>query len=423
MKFIFIKYRIVLLFVCVFVSHTNAQVFFNNGAPISIQSGAVVMLKTTTLNNYSGSFQNAGITTIEGNFINEATANGGGSNGQYYIQGDWINNGTFISDYTQVTLYGGNQLISGSSNTDFYHLTLSGTGIKTQTINTSVNFQLDLNDCELATDVNILNITNTNPNAITRTSGFVSSLGIGRLSRIMNTPSSYLFPVGSSVGLTRYRPIAITPSDNSTQQYNVRMANTDATSEGFDRSIKAATICLVNPNYFHYIDQINGSSPVTLQFYYDPLVDGNWGTVGHWQNTPEWQNTGPATSAIISPFTELTLSGWNDFSYPPFALINIGPWANISGNASFCQGASTLITFTGTPGATITYTVNGGSPQTLILDASGNAVINTGMLNATQVYQLLNAYMAATPLCVSNYSIQATITVTAVPSTTPVLHD
>ena len=282
---------------------------------------------------------------------------------------------------------------------------------------------LELNDRELATDNFKMTILSTNVNAITRTTGFVSSLGNGRLSRLMASTGIYNFPVGSSIGVSRYRPLNITPSSNAPQQYDVRLANVDANVEGFNRNTRAADICEINPNYFLHINRINGSTPVDLNFFYDPLSDGTWVSVAHWQNLPEWQNTSPITAGVSAPFNTLTILSWNDFSFSPFALVNLGPDATINGTTTFCAGASTIITFTGTPNAVISYNINGGSTQTITLNAFGNATLNTGNLFATTVFNLVSAVLPATPSCVHPFTTQVTVTVTPNPSVSPVYHD
>ena len=414
---------LLLMFIAMPYANIMAQLVFNNGATIAIKNGANVIVKTGSVNNAAGTIDNAGLFTIEGDFTNGANANGGASNGIYRIQNNWINNGTFIADLSQVELYGANQLITGSSVTDFYQLTLTGTSIKTQTIDARVINLLELNDRELATDNFKMFILNNNINAITRTTGFVSSLGNGRLSRLMASTGTYLFPVGSSVGVNRYRPLTIKPSNAAVQQYEVRLANLDPNVETFNRNNKAADICEVNANYFHHINRTTGSTPVELGFFYDPLSDGNWAGIGHWQNIPQWQNTGPVIPGVSAPFNTLTIAAWSDFTFSPFALVNLGPNASISGNTTFCAGASTTITFSGTPNAVITYNINGGATLSMALDASGNATINTGSLITTTTFNLLSAYMPATPACIHNFTSQVIVTVTPNPLTSPVFHD
>lgn len=401
----------------------HAQLVYNNGALIAVKTGATVIIKTNSLRNASGTVDNAGTIHVEGSFTNDGTANEGATNGYYKIQNDWINNGTYNPASGKVELYGVNQIIGGSSITNFSTLTLSGSGIKTLNINANVNTLLELNDRELATNSNIITIVNTNLNAITRTTGFVSSVNTGRLARAMSSTGAYLFPVGSSIGVPRYRPVTISPGNVLLHQYEVRLANVDATLEGYDRNVRASQLCEINPNYYHLINRTSGNSAADVTFFYDPITDGTWATVAHWQNLPQWQNTGLSTPGSSPPFNTLTLAGWNDFTLPAFALANLGPDATITGAVTICQGQSATITFTGTPNAVVNFNINGSGFFNITLNALGQATINTGVLAGTTVFNLLNAYLPATPLCVQNFSTSATVTVIANPATGPIFHD
>jgi hypothetical protein len=62
----------------------------------------------------------------------------------------------------------------------------------------------------------------------------------------------------------------------------------------------------------------------------------------------------------------------------------------LSGATTICSGGNADITFTGTPNAIVTYTINGGADQTIILDGSGNATVNTGVLSANATYDLVS---------------------------------
>lgn len=89
------------------------------------------------------------------------------------------------------------------------------------------------------------------------------------------------------------------------------------------------------------------------------------------------------------------------------------PTAAISGSDSICSGSSSVITFSGTPNATVTYTVNGGSDQTIILDAAGSAILNTGPLTANAFYALVSASFSAS--CTQSLSGSATVSISAPP--------
>lgn len=93
------------------------------------------------------------------------------------------------------------------------------------------------------------------------------------------------------------------------------------------------------------------------------------------------------------------------------------PTASISGNADICPNGSATITFTGTPNAVVTYTVNGGAPQTIALNGSGNAFINN-TFSVNTVFELVGVATTGTPSCVQPLTGTATITIQEPPMVT-----
>ena len=211
---------------------TLAQLVTNDGAAIFSSAGALIFVDGEMVNQGLGTYDHSG--TIE-------------------LTGDWTNNAgnaAFINGSPgTVNMTGGTQTIKGTDPTLFYDLILTGSGDKAQQVNATVTDSLALNDKELATDTFIMHVTNTSTIAITRTTGFVSSIDTGGLVRDMANIATYLFPVGSSVGVSRYRPVEIDPNVATAHTYKVRMANVDATTEGYDRSINDSTFCVINPDY------------------------------------------------------------------------------------------------------------------------------------------------------------------------------
>jgi len=83
---------------------------------------------------------------------------------------------------------------------------------------------------------------------------------------------------------------------------------------------------------------------------------------------------------------------------------------------TICSGNTGTVTFTGTPNAVVTYTVDGSSNQTVTLDVTGQFVLTTPVLTADSVYTLVNVSngTATTPLT----GVSATVTVIALPTAT-----
>ena len=211
-----------------------------------------------------------------------------------------------------VRLEGATQTLDGTTFTLFNNLELKGTGIKQlTTVDTEIEDVLALNDREFAANDFTVFVTGTGTGLVTRTNvmtgGFVSSTNNGGLSRNMLAASVYVFPVGSTTGITRYRPVDITPNSAAAHTFKVRMANVNATAEGFDLTVKDPLLCIINPDYYHRIFRTGGASPADIKIYYDASADGSYQTIAHWQNIPEWEDTGGNTAGTgPAPFSSLT---------------------------------------------------------------------------------------------------------------------
>jgi gliding motility-associated-like protein len=93
--------------------------------------------------------------------------------------------------------------------------------------------------------------------------------------------------------------------------------------------------------------------------------------------------------------------------------INALPVATISGTANVCNaGTGTNITFTGTPNAVVSYTINGGATQTTPLNALGTALVPTGSLTANATYNLVSV---SNPITTCSQAQTGTAVVTVLP--------
>ena len=350
-----VKICAVLFFLITYATTGFSQLVYNNGTDIYAKQGAIVFVDGTVQNNtgileveeVGNSFAEI---IIQQDFINNATA---GGDGYYRVLGNWVNNNIFNAGTGTVFLEGGNQFIDGSVSTYFNNLTLDGTGFKTQAIDQYCTGILDLKHLELQNENYGFYIQNTNVNAIVRTTGFVSALNGGFLSRKTNLSSMYLFPVGSSLGTMRYRPAEITPENALANTYTVRMANVLATTESYDVDAIPSGICEVNPEFYHQVNRTAGSSAIKLNIFYNQTQDGEWDGLANWTTTPDLWSTILSTAINAGvPFNEAIIPTWNDFSEIPYILYRIKPEAAIIDPGSLCSNDAPINLTAATTGGT-----------------------------------------------------------------------
>ena len=307
---------------------SNGQALVNNlGANVHITPGAFVIVKTNSIHNLQGTIENGGEFVIEGNVTNDADLTGSPSSptGYYRVEGDWINNANVVSYLDTVHLSGNNQLITGTSPTNFHTLILTGpaNAVKTQTLDAFVNGMLELTDVELALSQNKMIVTNPTAGAITNATapgseGFVSGLGNGRLVRRTNSVLPYYYPLGtpSSTGNPFfYRPLEIRPNSGNADSWEAILAK-DPSADTYDVNTLDNELCRVNPLYYHRID---GVSSADLKFFFNSAFDLRWTDVAHW-SANRWNYTTQPIVSNSGGFSTLEIRGWNDYNPNPFAL-------------------------------------------------------------------------------------------------------
>jgi hypothetical protein len=356
-------------------------VVYNNGADVSVSTDCIVSIVTGDLNNAAGTLDNAGRITVEGTVTNGDILTGAGTNtGIFSVSGDWINNGSFTAAQSLVNLNGANQQIGGTILSSFYNLNALGSGVKTLALDAHVAGVLQLNNLELATDANTLSLLNPSSSAVTENGGFVSSLGAGRLSWATNSTDTYVFPLGSTVGTQRIRPVAITPAGISANTFAARLANVDATTEGYDVSSVSTDLCSVNDQFYHLVNQLSGFDAADVTQYYEPANDGDWSIGAHWQGTPQWEDMTNEIVGANGGYSTVTNPAWTDFTLPAFALANALPDVSISSVTTLCEQSSP-IALAGLPAG---GTFSGGGVSSGMFNP---ALVGGGTHTVTYVYQ------------------------------------
>ncbi len=363
-----------LVFSFIFITQlVFSQTMLNNGGFITAQPGSFTYVNGSVQND------NTGILAVNGNgtvtsaelYVTQDITNNATINADGYVKllRHWYDNNVFNSTTGTVFFLGPNEFLGGTSTTQFFNLTLAGTGIKTQQVNKIVKGVLDLTSIQLNTDIFGCFVNNTALNSVIRTTGFVSSANGGFFSRNTLNNGMYLFPVGSTAntsqnipgsGTFRYRPIEITPTNATANTYTVRLANLDATNEtpvGYNRNSFEPILCASNPDFYHQINRTNGATPINLTVNFDPIADGNWSDMARWNLSQAaiWQDIPIVSVAPGAPFFKSTTSNWNDFNNIPYILSNTNPSIPIINNV-VTTGCSPLdVVLSTNPDAGVSY--------------------------------------------------------------------
>jgi gliding motility-associated-like protein len=322
---------------------TFSQVWFSNGADITFNPGSIVhcnggmSLSNTSLLTNNGNLRITKNSTLPqaGNFIFNSLSEVNG-NGKYAIEQDWINDAQFVGENSEVILFGNTeQLITSTTSvvTQFNDLSLTGTGtglnrrksLQNVDAEIGVNGTLSINDRELNTSSNQFTVLNPASNSVGNSTtfgneGFVSSNDPGYFVRVTNQSTSYLFPVGSSAGTLRYRPVQITPSNANNHHFEVRLNNYSADSDGFFLAQHTEEIESANDLFYHSIERSVGSGNATIRVNYIPNSDGDWLSTAHWYgNESLWKDLTNTNANVSGNFSYSEKADWdfptNDHAY------------------------------------------------------------------------------------------------------------
>ena len=325
-----------------------SQVFTSNGATIFINSGAQMVSNGGMVFTNSSNVTNNGELKVTKNssfpaqgtisLLSASVVNG---NGTYRIEQDWINNAIFNAGSSTVYLYGNTQQFITSATgtvTEFNNLVLQGNGVGVNRKKTLLNVDarvsttgtLALNNRELETQDNLFSVLNPTSSAISNNQtfgaeGFISSSFLGNLAWTTNSTNTYYFPVGSSDGVTRYRPITIQPESGTANTFTVRMNNTLADNYGYFLAQHDPEIATANSNYFHSIERVSGTTNATIRISYLPSEDGDWNAMAHWKdNQLLWSSMGEGESQAMGNYSSVAKVNWQfPDVYHPYVLTTI----------------------------------------------------------------------------------------------------
>jgi len=283
---------------CLFLWCTvsNAQVYFAPGSDIGITSGAQVTVLNMDVEN-RGDVDHAGDLEVVGSFQNEQTfTNDGAIVSRFALTGDWTNNAAFTSGIGLTVFDGTDQTIQGSSNTNFYDLSLNGSAgnVKTLLTNGSVANTLNISDVQFDITDRNFNIMNCLV-PISRVSGFISTDFDGRLQAdfpsavagVREIPLGYVGPSG-----IEYRPVYV--NDGQTGQYLFTLVGENPSLYGMTSSELDDSLCSVLDDFFYRIETVGNSLEYGL---YRKPSEFEFTGLSRWtSNWTKWTGSGPIAS-------------------------------------------------------------------------------------------------------------------------------
>ena len=226
------------------------------------------------------------------------------------------------------------------------------------------------------------------------------------------TTNSWLWNFGDGSTSTQQNP---THTYTSIGNYNVKLivGNSAGCKDSITQQITTITIPVITVN------SATICSGQTASLTANGAVSFTW-TAGA---TTTGVNTASASPTTTSSYTVTGTSSGCSGTAVAAVSVNPLPTATISGSTSVCKNAtSPNVTFTGAAGTapyTFTYTINGGSNQT-ISTTNGNTVtlpVSTAVVD-TFTYTLVNVADASSTACTQTQSGNAVVIVNPVPSAT-----
>lgn len=299
--------------------------------------GISVKAQGLYLQNGTMTIQNNASVTIQGDLASESGA-AVDNLGDVRVRNNILNNGGNILFTNQtggtVILYGNDQLIGGIDSTVFYNLDFQGVAYSEKSFvqPASVTNELDINNQVLQTNDNRVYLTNPATNSLSFNSGYIASDDLGGyFVRAINSTDEYIYPVGAANLTPYYRAVSITPMDNQSGMYEVRLSpvgpqndfsgtSASGATGPFDINEKTPDLGTLNTIYYHNIHRLNGNTNADIDVYFNNL-DGGFFTLAQWKGT-QFENPVDElnTANDFGLNQRVTLRNFGDFDDDVFVL-------------------------------------------------------------------------------------------------------
>lgn len=306
MKRLFLSFSICMLF-----SSADAQVFYNNGAAITVTGGSTLFVAGTAVNG-AGSITNSGTLNVTGNFTNNAVLASSAGNTLKFT-------GTAAQTVAGSNPVNAKDILINNAAGVILSTPLRADGAVTFT---SGNITAASTAAPLVFTAN--GSVNGSPSDASHVNGYVVKEGTG----------SFDFPVGDAL---KYQKITVALTSN-TAGMTAKYYAADAGAGTFTPS-GTETTPLASYNTKEYWDLVpSGTAAGTVTVYWDGYKDGfenpvNQRRVAH-KTGITWQNEGTTGSGSIATgsVTSNSINTWSPFTLGSIMKVLPLKWLGISGS-------------------------------------------------------------------------------------------
>ena len=157
---------------------------------------------------------------------------------------------------------------------------------------------------------------------------------------------------------------------------------------------------------------LNGLNPTLYDVrYFNTLTNAQNNTAAIVSEMAYTNSSNPQT--IFVRVEEISSGLYSTTSFD--LIVNVLPTVSITTNSPICSGDSASVLFTGTPNATVQYTVDGFFQQSVTLNSNGLANLSFANLTVDTTICLVDVSSSTTPACTQTLTACETIVVNQAP--------
>lgn len=207
---------------------------------------------------------------------------------------------------------------------------------------------------------------------------------------------------GTIIGTTT-EVLPITASTTVTWTFTDSSGNSSTQNQNV--LIEPLTLVITNP--------LTACANTTVDITAASITSGSTGNgiLTYWNDDQATNPLNNPTTISVSGTYYIQSSNGNCTDIKPVQVtINNTPTASIMAE-TICSGSTGMVTINGTPNTVVTYSIDGGTPQTIAIGATGSSTLATPTLTTSSIYRLESIRYQNIPYCEVPLNETATVNV------------